>query len=400
MSIEGVANTEYASLSGKIHTIAVDKTLSISGACADAKATGDKIEELYDISEDAKEAYEEAKAAYDETVSTMEKVAREVAEEVAKDEVSKITPESIGAITKEDVLLPQIIVAAPIGSTVTCTKGDIALTTAEVDGKWTFDVPEYGVWVVNRSLDGEDVVRVVNVDTVKIYEVFGLEQLVNYTMLYDNGDECSSVTGGLDKCYYYQNGFTSYNENATNITWSRGTYRGGPTTQAAIDVTDYTLFVAKVSGGSLIGLATSAVNTGAAGVGTCDIFGDANAAGYIVANKSSAPNIRSYWGIWGEQSTFTLYWWFMAKKDNWEELCAFIGEEAPTTVDDLLADSVMLSAILNDVNAVSYMICNCTGDFMAKAVTNSAFLTTLSASAHKETVYANEHWAKFLAMVA
>ena len=43
MSIEGTANTEYASLSGKIRTFVVDKTLTISGACADAKATGDAI---------------------------------------------------------------------------------------------------------------------------------------------------------------------------------------------------------------------------------------------------------------------------------------------------------------------------------------------------------------------
>lgn len=44
MSIEGTANTEYASLSGKIRTFVVDKTLTISGACADAKATGEAIE--------------------------------------------------------------------------------------------------------------------------------------------------------------------------------------------------------------------------------------------------------------------------------------------------------------------------------------------------------------------
>lgn len=43
MGIEGIANTEYASLSGKIRTFVVDKSLTISGACADAKATGDAI---------------------------------------------------------------------------------------------------------------------------------------------------------------------------------------------------------------------------------------------------------------------------------------------------------------------------------------------------------------------
>lgn len=57
MSIEGTANTEYASLSGKIRTFVVDKSLSVSGACADAKATGDKIDRLLD---DAAATAEEA----------------------------------------------------------------------------------------------------------------------------------------------------------------------------------------------------------------------------------------------------------------------------------------------------------------------------------------------------
>lgn len=55
MSIEGTANTEYASLSGKIRTFVIDKSLTISGACADAKATGDAIDKLIDNAEAAAE---------------------------------------------------------------------------------------------------------------------------------------------------------------------------------------------------------------------------------------------------------------------------------------------------------------------------------------------------------
>jgi hypothetical protein len=60
MSIEGTAQTEYASLSGKIQTFVVDKTLSISGACADAKATGEAIDRLDSVVEESKEAYDKA----------------------------------------------------------------------------------------------------------------------------------------------------------------------------------------------------------------------------------------------------------------------------------------------------------------------------------------------------
>lgn len=106
MSIEGTAKTEYASLSGKIHTFVVDKTLSISGACADAKSTGDAIENAVDSVKDvaAEYATEEALKAVGELA---EETAREaaigsvqtlVAEEVAKQ--ATMTVEEVRAICK------------------------------------------------------------------------------------------------------------------------------------------------------------------------------------------------------------------------------------------------------------------------------------------------------------
>jgi len=83
MSIEGTAKTEYASLSGKIHTFVVDKTLSISGACADAKATGEAI--VSESSTVAKEAALEAVSEY----------AAEVAREVAIGSVGELVAEEV-----------------------------------------------------------------------------------------------------------------------------------------------------------------------------------------------------------------------------------------------------------------------------------------------------------------
>ena len=82
MSIEGTAQTEYASLSGKIQTFVVDKTLSISGACADAKATGDAIEKMESVAEEAKEAYDKA---------------IEGMSEAAKEAIKTLTPADINA---------------------------------------------------------------------------------------------------------------------------------------------------------------------------------------------------------------------------------------------------------------------------------------------------------------
>ena len=43
MSMKGSIDEQYVSLSGKIHALVIDKTLSINGAAADAKAVGDAI---------------------------------------------------------------------------------------------------------------------------------------------------------------------------------------------------------------------------------------------------------------------------------------------------------------------------------------------------------------------
>lgn len=96
MSLEGNAITEYASLSGKIHTLVIDKTLSISGACADAKVVGDKIEPLEDCVKEAKELYEDA-------IAGMEETAGEIAGKAAKEAVDALTAGDVGAYTKEEI---------------------------------------------------------------------------------------------------------------------------------------------------------------------------------------------------------------------------------------------------------------------------------------------------------
>ena len=101
MSVQGTAQTEYASLSGKIHTMVIDKTLTISGACADAKATGEAIEKAVDSVKDNAAAY-----AIEKSLEAVGELASEVAETVAKDSVSGLVDEAIknqGALTVDEV---------------------------------------------------------------------------------------------------------------------------------------------------------------------------------------------------------------------------------------------------------------------------------------------------------
>lgn len=74
------------------------------------------------------------------------------------------SPWQVVGITGQTIgMFPQIIVTAPTGSTVTCSKGGKVLTTEEVGGKWTFNVPEYGEWTVSDGTSSDIVV----VDAVK-----------------------------------------------------------------------------------------------------------------------------------------------------------------------------------------------------------------------------------------
>ena len=49
---------------------------------------------------------------------------------------------------------PAVVVTAPTGSTVTATDGETSLVGAEVSGKWTFQIPSYGVWNITATLNG------------------------------------------------------------------------------------------------------------------------------------------------------------------------------------------------------------------------------------------------------
>ena len=101
MGINGTAHTEYASLSGKIHTFVVDKSLSISGACADAKATGEAIEYAVGTVKDGAAEY-----AIEKSLEAVGELAEEIARESAIGSVETLVNEAIanqGHLTAEEI---------------------------------------------------------------------------------------------------------------------------------------------------------------------------------------------------------------------------------------------------------------------------------------------------------
>ena len=67
--------------------------------------------------------------------------------------------------------VPQIIVTAPTGSTVTAALGGKTYTAQEQDGKWTIDVPSYGTYTVTAALAEQKATAEVTVTAVQQYPV-------------------------------------------------------------------------------------------------------------------------------------------------------------------------------------------------------------------------------------
>ena len=241
------------------------------------------------------------------------------------------------------------------------------------------------------------------------------EQLINYTMLYDSGDECEEVTGGLGtNGYSFSNGtaITQGTKNSNNI------YFDGKTrthvfvgTLKSIDLSNYTNFWG-------IGMATSIVMSGNTpfGISTCisntkvisdftfenigysvtnnklclntDITNLPYSEGYVSAYAGSADGCDGY-----------IYNMFLTKPDDIGALCYKAGVGTPTSIESLLADTDSLATIFNNEDAVKFMVAQCTGDFMVGVLNSADAVELLKESPYLNLVIANPHWAKFMMMI-
>lgn len=231
------------------------------------------------------------------------------------------------------------------------------------------------------------------------------EQLINYTMLYDYGDECTNITGGFK---VFNKG--SVTKNSTNMVIP--SYNGGGagfgvqtinmidnliqytkagavsswsiTSQAGDQRTNAIRIFESDSSLGEYSLTTSGLTTAAKGLRVTDISSNTIDSAYI-----------AYECFWVKTYTATIYAIFLLKTDDYLTLAKKANITA-TTIDEILVNSEVL---LNNQKAVDFMIKQCTGDFMASAVMSSTFLTAFESSPYKTLIQANEHWNKFLNMV-
>ena len=239
------------------------------------------------------------------------------------------------------------------------------------------------------------------------------EQKVNYTILYDNGDECTALTGGLKVSSRYNNAIaTKYTDHIYLHTST-----ASAVTNNLIDLTQYVKF-----GGVLKNIVST---TGQArfAIGKSNSATDGTSLGWdgIAGNKvynltKSYSHFVGFYDFSKDESYYptivisdrsnnaycSVYNMFLLKQDDWQTLCTKAGFNSSDYTDEatLCADSTAIAKILSSKSALQYMIYNCTGSFMGEFIANDECLTALNNSAYKTVIQANWHWNKFLNMVA
>lgn len=252
------------------------------------------------------------------------------------------------------------------------------------------------------------------------------EQIVNYLMLYDGslGDtelnECKDVTGGWELTYTSNENYAIKVVADTYIGVTAeysGTTKAKIATNKAIDLTDYReyCFIVDSAGSSKtahnyyrqVGFVsdssflTDTVYSNDTQIRNLMEVGTQTNIFYVQDITDAGGEYYAYAMAGIDQydmpkTEIYIRNAFLVKQDDWLTLATLAGIEA-TSIDEILTNSEIL---LNNKNAVEFMIYNCTGDFMANAIQSETFLTALNNSTYKTIIQANEHWNKFLSMVA
>lgn len=89
-----------------------------------------------------------------------------------------------------------IIVTAPTGSTVTCTKGTTVKTATEKNGEWWFKNLDTGTWTLKATLSGQIATQVVNITQFGVYRIAMSYFKSTIKVTYPAGSTCTCSKGG------------------------------------------------------------------------------------------------------------------------------------------------------------------------------------------------------------
>lgn len=242
-------------------------------------------------------------------------------------------------------------------------------------------------------------------------------QNVNYLVMYDNGDQCVDNSGGWKSlntsgtCSFnndsiYSNSSYSSQVNFTHINpidLSEYCYvRFKAKINAAYDSKSYTryykLYLFKSADSN-----TNSVNAYTiANPGTNSYSGTVEK---VVSLKTIDVTEHHHVGVHTvgsrDSSNYAIkgnwYYCALGKEDNIKSLYSLVGVNVET-LDDAVTTSNLVRLLQND-DAVEYMLKKCTGSFMLRTTLVSEFYSLLVNNNREAQFRANEHWNKFLPAV-
>lgn len=277
-------------------------------------------------------------------------------------------------------------------------------------------IKDYGMWAVTAT-DGEETAeQEVLVDAAVEYEI-EIGYAVNYTMLYDFGDECEDVTGGWGLQYGHGSNYSLVkNENSIYMASSAKDNIPYVATVNKINLKEYSGICTYSdmygkggnSGYSAFGIDSTVKNSSnvftSLDICVLGVPSNENANGLFLRKVGFTTSLAGYCYIYGNvpsQGSWaqTVYAVFLVKPDEIATLCSKAGLSTPSDLATLIADTTNIASILANETAVKFMVSKCTGDFMVSFIESSACLSALDASPNKDIVLGNKHWAKFLNMV-
>ena len=81
------------------------------------------------------------------------------------------------------------------------------------------------------------------------------------------------------------------------------------------------------------------------------------------------------------------------------ELASLANLAGISQISNIVDNATNVDKLLKNEEAVKYMLHECTGDFMLKAIGSPTFMNAYKNSPYKTMIDENEHWAKFLTIV-
>lgn len=311
------------------------------------------------------------------------------------------------------------------GMEVTCTDGVSIFTSTFSDtGECSFVVNDIGIYTITCDDNA------VSVDITELgltYPVtLDITQLVNYLILYNEGDECEEVTGGWtgytktsgDIAKKGENYLRVYNP-AYDSNTEKAKYIPFFKSEKAIDITGYTmaLMMSELVSNSHWARCTFAPQSVTElpymhrEVLTFTDYLDMNYAttptDQIILINDTIDDPGEFYAYFmagnqntGSKSDGYLYNLALFKEDNWQKWISKAGLSADTytTLDSVLSDAAAMATLMNSFPAVNYMILQCTGTVLAGVIQSETALDAIANSKYYNNIYGNIYWKKILDM--